>query len=398
MDFSEMRDFLLEVIILGDDNDCISEVAQSLRFSTHCNIKVILRKIQNPGLTFYNRIKYIKYSDEIKVRDAIDNADLIYKIKEEKIFVFTKEDIRKDIKQIFFSYPENMQLSELVDGVSKIKSKQIDRILKRYFKYELGLSYELDSTSEYIFMVDFINDFSHETLIIATSLKKISGYENSFHFISNKLSNYLEKILLENIEVDISSLHFQISVSVDSAFNTIRLYRSYSYDHWSLLRSVGINIPLIIMQNQLRRKLKIVPMIDLKDIFWSKSLNKPQYSFTYNTVFVDLDETLMINGVIVDEVYNYLVNARSVGKTLILITRHKYNIEETLNAMNIEMDFFSEIVKVEDGEVKSDFIKGQAIFIDNEFPERLDVRSKLGVPVLDINQIEFFNLENYVTL
>ena len=76
---------------------------------------------------------------------------------------------------------------------------------------------------------------------------------------------------------------------------------------------------------------------------------------------------------------------------IILITRHKFNILDTLKKLLIDESFFDEIIKVNPNQKKSSFIKDNSLFFDNEFPERLDVHLNCDIPALDLDQIDFID-------
>jgi hypothetical protein len=81
---------------------------------------------------------------------------------------------------------------------------------------------------------------------------------------------------------------------------------------------------------------------------------------------------------------------RKEGKRIILITRHEHDCAETLDKACIATRLFDDVVHITDGSPKSDHIGDRAIFIDNHFPERLAVSRKLGIPVFDVDMLEFF--------
>jgi hypothetical protein len=63
---------------------------------------------------------------------------------------------------------------------------------------------------------------------------------------------------------------------------------------------------------------------------------------------------------------------------------------DALGEARIDPHLFAEIIHLDNGEKKSAFIHGRAIFVDNHFPERLDVATTCGIPVFDVDALEFF--------
>jgi len=154
-------------------------------------------------------------------------------------------------------------------------------------------------------------------------------------------------------------------------------------------RAHGINLPLMAIQDYLERDLVCLPnrQVDMVDRCIS---TRARMSSPFDTVFVDLDDTLIINGYPTPLVMAFLYQCLSEGKTIKLITRHAYDVSDTLRAARISESLFSEIIHIRDGDVKSRYLTPGSLFIDNHFPERLDAsRNSLATPV-DVDSLEFF--------
>ena len=54
-----------------------------------------------------------------------------------------------------------------------------------------------------------------------------------------------------------------------------------------------------------------------------------------------------------------------------------------------DADDLYEIVQIDASESKANHVAGNAIFVDNHFPERQEVMRKCGVPVFDVDGLEF---------
>ena len=151
----------------------------------------------------------------------------------------------------------------------------------------------------------------------------------------------------------------------------------------------GINLPLMAVQDYLERDLKAIcnPHIDLieRNIKTHAILD-----FEYDTIFVDLDDTLIIDGFATPQVLAFLYQSIKKGKKIKLITRHEFDVKETLQKSCIAVELFDEIIHLRDGTSKAEYVTKNSIFIDNHFPERLDVSSKHAIPVFDVDTLEFF--------
>lgn len=154
-------------------------------------------------------------------------------------------------------------------------------------------------------------------------------------------------------------------------------------------RARGVNLPLMAVHDYLERDVKAlanrcVEMVDRRIV------TKAEMECRYETVFVDLDETLVIDGFAVPTVLAFIYQSIAASKKLVLITRHAKNVAETLSRARISLNLFDEIIHITDGSSKALYVVPDAIFIDNHFPERYEVMEKCNVPVFDVDAIEFF--------
>ena len=83
-----------------------------------------------------------------------------------------------------------------------------------------------------------------------------------------------------------------------------------------------------------------------------------------------------------------IYNFSNLNKNIYLISRHKYDIIETLKKYKIDKHIFKDIIHIKDDRKKSDYVKEYSIFIDDSFRERNDVKNVDNVLVFDI---DFFN-------
>jgi hypothetical protein len=85
----------------------------------------------------------------------------------------------------------------------------------------------------------------------------------------------------------------------------------------------------------------------------------------------------------------FIYNAKNNHKSIHLITKHEYNLDDTLEKVKIHKGLFDEIIHLKKTESKYDFIKdfAKSIFIDNSFSERLQVKNHLNIPVFDVDAI-----------
>lgn len=75
---------------------------------------------------------------------------------------------------------------------------------------------------------------------------------------------------------------------------------------------------------------------------------------------------------------------------IVLITRHQYDLDKTLQRLNIDPHLFTTIHHLTDRSPKSTIVAqySQPIFIDDSFIERDNVLQEIGCPVFDVTAIE----------
>jgi len=154
-------------------------------------------------------------------------------------------------------------------------------------------------------------------------------------------------------------------------------------------RARGVNLPLMAIQDFLGRDLMSLPMYEI-DVVERNLATRTKLNYHFDKVYIDLDDTIIIDGYAVPNVLSFLYEMKKEQKELLLITRHEFDISNTLKNVHILPELFDHIIHITDKSPKSNYVKNEkAIFIDNHFPERLDVYKNCGIPVFDVDFIEF---------
>jgi len=152
---------------------------------------------------------------------------------------------------------------------------------------------------------------------------------------------------------------------------------------------LDINLALLTVLDFAGEPIKIQPNSYAATVDRSL-LNRFQLDFEYDTVYVDLDDTLILEGQVNGFLMMFLYQCRNHDKKIFLLSKHAYNISETLTSLCISQDLFDKVVIISSHHKKSDYMDftHAAIFIDNSFAERAEVRSALGIPAFDVNSVE----------
>jgi carbamoyl-phosphate synthase large subunit len=153
-------------------------------------------------------------------------------------------------------------------------------------------------------------------------------------------------------------------------------------------RILGVNFPLLSLYEQERLPIRI--MTNPIEVVLDRALtNRYRHNLRYSTVYVDLDDTLILRGRVNVRLVAFLHQCINDRIKVVLLTRHAAEVEETLRRHRL-FDIFDEIVRVAPRpDCKSTHIKERdAILIDDSFSERYAVATTLGLPTFDCSMLE----------
>lgn len=155
-----------------------------------------------------------------------------------------------------------------------------------------------------------------------------------------------------------------------------------------LSRNRGINFPLLTIYNHLGVDTQVIGNdynIELDRAF----INRYKLSIEFDTVYIDFDDTIIVKGYVNCYVMFFLYQCINEQKKLILLTKHKNDIYESLSKYKISETIFDDIVNISDSQEKSDYITNfNSIFIDDSFAERSKVHEIKKIPTFDLDEIE----------
>ena len=156
-----------------------------------------------------------------------------------------------------------------------------------------------------------------------------------------------------------------------------------------LTRAKGINLPLLTVYIALGQEITVFD--NDKNVEMDRALvGRYNIHVDYKNVYIDFDDTITLRGEVNPMAVFFLYQCRNKGKRVYLLTRHIEDIKASLEKYAISEGLFDEIVSIQDGTPKSEYIKQHdSIFIDNMFKERLDVKQKCRIPVFDSDSFEF---------
>ena len=155
-----------------------------------------------------------------------------------------------------------------------------------------------------------------------------------------------------------------------------------------MYRGLGINFIQLALYDAMGINVSIIE--NNFDIKIDRALfARYKHNIQYNTVYIDFDDTILLNNGVNTDMMKFLYQAKNENKKIILITKHEKNIKETLVKYCISENLFSEIIHLNKSQKKSDFIKDlNSIFIDDSYAERQCISRNLGIPVFGIDAVE----------
>ena len=155
----------------------------------------------------------------------------------------------------------------------------------------------------------------------------------------------------------------------------------------ALNRVLGVNFPLLSIYEAMRVPVA-VDMLEVDAVIDRPLTNRYSHDLTYSTVYVDLDDTLIVRGEVNVPLVALLYQCVNQGHRLVLLTRHREDVPTTLARFRLS-ELWDAVVRVADEEEKADHISERdAILIDDSFRERRDAHARLGIATFDSSMIE----------
>ncbi len=155
----------------------------------------------------------------------------------------------------------------------------------------------------------------------------------------------------------------------------------------ALQRVKGINLPLLsLYENQ---RVSITIMSNDIDMEIDRALiNRYRHDISYQRVYVDLDDTLIIDHKINVTLVSFLYQCINSSIPITLVTKHNGDVHKTLHDSKLSL-IFDEVIHISSKENKWEFIQEEnSIFIDDSFTERQLVHHNKGIPTFDCSMIE----------
>lgn len=117
--------------------------------------------------------------------------------------------------------------------------------------------------------------------------------------------------------------------------------------------------------------------------------NRYRHNYQYQTVYVDLDDTLVLHGKVNVHLVSFIYQAINEGKKVVLISKSLESDKDAFLRRHRLHGLFDKVVWLTEADSKADVINDKkAIFIDDSFTQRMEVAEKCGIPTFDPSMIE----------
>lgn len=155
----------------------------------------------------------------------------------------------------------------------------------------------------------------------------------------------------------------------------------------SVYRQLGVNLPLLAVFDALGMDVQVLRN-DLPLTLRRRLQSSYATDLTFDTVYVDYDDTVIVDGQVNAVLMQFLYECRNRGRRLVLLTKHAGDLAAHMRAFHIPESLFDRIDHLDAAQRKVDFITDRnAILIDNLFAERRDAARHAGIAVFDVDAV-----------
>jgi hypothetical protein len=239
------------------------------------------------------------------------------------------------------------------------------------------------------FTVDCFTNRNRELLFIGPRQRKriMNGISVNTCPVKEGLEKFTEIASILNNTIEFrGAWFFQVKLNGDGRLTLLEI-ASRLGGASALYRGTGVNFALLSIFDSFNIDVKV--MTNNYDIELDKALeNRYKINIQYSTVYLDLDDCLIINGKINCELLSFLYHAINNKKEIILLTKHEGDLNRVLREHRIT-SLFDKIIHLSKSDKKHMYIDTKdGVFIDDSFAEREEVWEKTGIHVFSPDMVE----------
>ncbi len=246
-------------------------------------------------------------------------------------------------------------------------------------EYLPGKEYTVDCLTDKDGNLRFVSPRSRKRIMAGVS---VAG---AIEKLTSEIQNIAEQI---NKKLSFMGLWwFQIKQDINGKWKLLEISTRCA-GTMALTRARGVNLPLLSVYTVMGYDISVEPNNYHVEMD-STLIRRYKIDYDYDTVYFDFDDTLTLRGKVNLKAIYFLYQCQNLGKKVILLTKHEKEIYETMNTYHIDKNLFHKIIHIKQNEKKSDFITpNSAIFIDNAYQERAEVRKIHNIPIFDVDGLD----------
>ena len=237
--------------------------------------------------------------------------------------------------------------------------------------------------------VDCFTDINGKLMFIGPRTRERIQMGISFRSTAVEVTEEIKHIahrINETVSIN-GAWFFQVKKDRDGKFKLMEFAPRQS-STMGLYRHNGVNFALLTLFNAMGKQVEILE--NNYPVQLDRCLhNRFKAALEFRRVYIDFDETVVVGKHVHELVMAFIYQCRNRGIAVVLLTKHLYNLMETLRSCGISEHLFEDIIQIPDSQDKWAFIDPDgAIFIDNYWFDRRAVKRKFGIPVFDVDGIE----------
>lgn len=237
--------------------------------------------------------------------------------------------------------------------------------------------------------VDCFTDFNGNLLFIGPRTRERVRMGISFRSTTVDVTDEVRQIAhtINNTVALTGAWFFQLKQDTKGRFKLLEFALRQS-STMGLYRHAGVNFALLSLFNAMEMPVQILQ--NIYPLQLDRCLhNRFKAGLSYSRVYIDFDETIIVGDQVHNRVMAFLYQCRNHKVEIVLLTKHRHDLGETLHRCGISKNLFTDIVQLpEDGKKWLSINPHEAIFIDNYWFDRKEVKEKLGIPVFDVDAVE----------
>lgn len=335
-----------------------------------------------------------KFAEYRNLVDAIIVAPDFETAKISRSKKLTYEILRDSVRvpKIFDSSVSNFPVFVKPDmgqgsvGAMKISSaKELNSYFDKYGEQQTIICEYIDGDE---YTVDCFTNFNND--LIYVSARQRNRMKNG---ISMNCTAYFDERIKEIAYIINSKIHnkgawfFQIKLNSNDEYVLMEVASRIAGTS-SFCRGKGVNLPLLTLFEYCGHGIDYIQQNEYNLSLDRALYNSFKLDIDYSTVYIDYDDTIIINNKINTQIIAFLFQCINKRKKIVLVSRHEGDLISELEKFRIK-PLFDEIMVLEKKAEKYEYIKDmKSIFIDDSFGERIKIKQKFNIPVFDTSMVE----------